>query len=254
MLRRFLNTPGFDFVYANSCNAQSGALWAKCGGLMVPESDVEYLLPITLGPLAEEWAIRRGWSMGLARALRTAGAPMNLITRMRLPATRLKVDYCVDFERLAAIAERCLNPRFLQAEHSVPYLKWVYGGISSSLKLKDNERAIFRFTNPAGAEGWFSVYFSPRGRHGQIRSVRLLDVVWPDEQMSFADVLGALVAVAKSGCDLVSIRGRVGLGLRDGELGLRQRSLIAPEGFLFSKTPPTADLIKLADLPFADRY
>jgi hypothetical protein len=41
MLRRFLGAPGFDFYYANSCNRQSAPLWAKCGALMVPDSDVE---------------------------------------------------------------------------------------------------------------------------------------------------------------------------------------------------------------------
>ena len=59
MLRRFLGLAGADFWYANSCNRQSGPLWAKCGAAMVPESDVEYLLPIRLGPLAQELAVRR---------------------------------------------------------------------------------------------------------------------------------------------------------------------------------------------------
>src|SRR5271166_2033459 len=59
MLRRFLGTQGFDFLFANSCNRQSGPLWAKCGAVMVPESEVEYLLPFKLGPLAEEWALRK---------------------------------------------------------------------------------------------------------------------------------------------------------------------------------------------------
>ena len=66
MLKRFLGTPGFDFVYANSCNRQSGPLWAKLGAIMVPESDVEYLFPFKLGPLAEEWAIRKGWHRAIA--------------------------------------------------------------------------------------------------------------------------------------------------------------------------------------------
>src|SRR5208283_1936628 len=30
MLRRFLGLGGVDFWYANSCNRQSGPLWAKC--------------------------------------------------------------------------------------------------------------------------------------------------------------------------------------------------------------------------------
>ena len=127
MLRRFLANPAFDFVYANSCNGQSGPLWAKCGALMVPESEVEYLLPFRLGPLAEELAIRKAWHPAIGRALKAAGPLATLVAGPRLPKNRLKVEPSKDIERLAEVAERNLNPAFLQPERSAPYLKWVYG-------------------------------------------------------------------------------------------------------------------------------
>src|SRR6516165_2155178 len=40
MLRRFFKLPNVDFYFANSCNRQSAPLWAKCGAILVPESDV----------------------------------------------------------------------------------------------------------------------------------------------------------------------------------------------------------------------
>ena len=61
MLRRFFSASGYDFIFANSANRQSGPIWVKCGAQMVPESEVEYLFPIRLGPLVEELAIRKKW-------------------------------------------------------------------------------------------------------------------------------------------------------------------------------------------------
>src|SRR4051794_5503508 len=51
MLRRYFSIAGVDFYYANSCNRQSAPLWAKCGAVQVPESEVEYLFPLRLGPI-----------------------------------------------------------------------------------------------------------------------------------------------------------------------------------------------------------
>jgi len=254
MLRRFLGTQGFAFCYANSCNRQSGPLWAKCGALMVPESDVEYLLPFELGPLAEEWAIRKEWHPAVARVLRAAGPLATLVAAPRRPKNRFKLEYCVDHQRLAEIAERDRNPQFLQPERSVPYLQWVYGSMPRSSESKEMERAIYRFTDPAGREGWFALQFTRRGHKDQIRNASVTDVVWPFQHLTFTDVLPAIIEVAKDRSDVLSIRGRVGLGIADRSLGLRRRTLLAPEGFLLSRTPPSSDLVKVADFPFADRY
>jgi hypothetical protein len=96
--------------------------------------------------------------------------------------------------------------------------------------------------------------FGRRGRHEQIRCARLTDVVWPFRRLSFVDVLPAIIEVAHRRSDVLSIRGRIGMGLRDGLMGLRRRTLLAPEGFFVSRTPPTGELVRLADFPFADRY
>jgi len=254
LLRRFLGSHGVDFYYANSCNRQAGPLWAKCGGLMVLESDVEYLFPLKLGPLAEELAIRKEWHPVVAGLLRAAGPLATLVAAPRRPRNRLTLEQCVDLDRLAEIAERNRNPELLQPERSVPYLNWQYPSVSESPESKEMAHAIYRFADPSGREGWFALRFDRRGRNDQIRCARLIDVVWPFQHMAFTDVLPAMIEVAKDRSDVVSIRGRIGLGLQDRSLGLRRRTLLAPEGFLFSRTPPSIDLIKVADFPFADRY
>ena len=256
MLRRFLGSQGVEFVYANSCNRQSAPLWAKCGAVLVPESDVEYLFPFNLGPIAEELAIRKEWPTAVHRVLRTIGPLASLVAAPRCPVNRFRLESCIDVDRLAAIAERNRDRQWLQPERSVPYLRWCYGPVLDSAGTEGPaDNAIYRFADQEGLEGWFALTFARRGRNQQIRSARLVDVVWPTQRLSFADVLPAVIAAARPRSDMLSIRGRVGLGLQDGAIrGLRRRPLLAPEGFLSSKSRPSAELGKLADFPFADRY
>jgi hypothetical protein len=221
----------------------------------VPESEVEYLFPIRLGPLLEELAIRKKWHPAVARLARTAGPLATLFGRPRLPKNRLRLEPSKDLDRLAEIAERDRDPAFLQPERSVPYLKWVYGSWVEAPGLGETEdTVIYRFRTPDGHEGWFSIGYAHRGCRKQIRAACLKDVVWPVERMPFTDVIPAIVEVVKPRSDVLSIRGRVGTGLKDRVLGLRKRTLLAPEGFLIGRNPSTADLINVADFPFADRF
>jgi hypothetical protein len=253
MLRRFLGLAGADFWYANSCNRQSGPLWAKCGAAMVPESDVEYLVPIRLGPIAQELAARKGWPRAVGSMLHALGpAAAPLLTR-RAGNRPFDVEYCVDLERLAGIAARSRNQLLLQPDRSVAYLDWVYGSLPAN-PASGQPQQVFAFRDGAGLEGWFSTRFDRRGRFEQIRTARLVDAVWPEDRMSFSEVLPAILDVARADCDLLSIRGRVGLGLALRSARLKRRALLAAEGYLVSRTPPTSELVTLADLPFADRY
>src|SRR5262249_8044868 len=152
------------------------------------------------------------------------------------------------------IAERNLNPDLLQPERSVPYLRWLFGSMPKSPSNAENSSVIYRFEDQAGRDGWFAIRFERRGRDDQIKSARVADGGWPFPDLAFTDVLPAIIEVAKDRSDVLSIRGRVGLALQDGSLRLRRRTLLAPEGFLLSKTPPTNELVKVADFPFTDRY
>lgn len=253
MLRRFLGMKGVDFCYANSCNRQSGPVWAKCGAALVPESDVEYLFPFRFGPLIREAVDRKGYSPAVSRLAAAFGPLATLVAGPRLPVGRFRVEYCTDLEQLSALSERHQTPDLMQPERSVPYLRWVYGMIPAS-PGPHQSAAIYTFTDGAGDEGWFSLDFDLRGRSQQIRCARLKDVVWPRARMPFLEVLPAITEAARQRADVLAIRGRVGLSLHDRERGLRRRTLLAPEGYLFSRSPSSVELAALADLPFADRY
>ena len=204
---------------------------------MVPESEVEYLLPFRLGPLAEELAIRKAWHPAVARAFKAAGPLATLVAGPRLPKNRLKVEPTKDIERLAEVAERNLNPALLQPERSAPYLKWVYGDWLESPDLNGEGGAIYRFTSSTGHEGWFSLIFAHRGHHDQIRAARVNDVVWPFEHMAFTDVVPAIAEAARDRADLLSIRGRVGLALADGVLGFRRTNAAGAGGVCSGPEP-----------------
>lgn len=251
MLRRFLKTPGYDFYYANSCNSQSGPLWVKCSAVQVPESEVEYLFPYRLGPLVQEVALRKNLPRPAAALARAAGAVATPLAAPRRPRCQLHVEPCTDLERLAVIAERDRNLESLECERGVPYLQWVYG---NTCQGPSPPHHVYRFSDDRGNEGWFALNYSPRGRIQQVRAARLVDVVWPGRQMPLADVLAAIIQTAAPRSDVLSIRGRAALELNEGMPGLRRRTLPAPEAFLVSRTPPTAELVGHADFPFADRY
>ena len=253
MLRRYFKLRHGDFWFANSCNRQSGPLWAKCGAILVPESDVEYLYPFKMGPLAEELAIRKQWPRAVKSLLGSLGPGADIIASLRIPGNRFQVDYCSDLEKLSELAARCRNPKLLQPERTAAHLKWQYGE-PPEVPQDGQTRQIYTFNDRAGVEGWFSLGFDRRGREDQIRTARLMDVVWPEDRLSFTAILPAVIAAARRNVDLLSIRGRVGLKLNENARGFKRRRLLAPEGFLLSTTPPTSELVGLADFPFMERY
>jgi hypothetical protein len=73
--------------------------------------------------------------------------------------------------------------------------------------------------------------------------------------MEFSDILLALIELAGSRSDFLSIRDRSAWGLRSGLLGLWRRTLAAPEAFVFSSErsglPQPAKLVQIADFPQA---
>jgi hypothetical protein len=253
MLRRFFKMSHGDFWFANSCNRQSGPIWAKLGAVLVPESDVEYLYPFRYGPLAQELAVRKQWPSTAGTLLRWLGPGVDLLASLRIPRNAFQIEYTNDLEKLAAISDRNRNLDLLQPERSVEHLKWQHGTPPPSPD-ETAGKALYTFSGMNGVEGWFSLANARRGGHEQIRCASLLDVVWPESRISFAEVLPAILAVARRNNDLLSIRGRVGLGLSDGKAGLKRRTLLAPEGFLLSQQPASGELVRLADLPFIDRY
>jgi hypothetical protein len=253
MLRRFFKMPHADFWFANSCNRQSAPLWAKCGAMLVPDSDVEYLYPLRWEPLIEELAVRKSWPRSIGMLLKPVGPVADLIASLRTPKNRYRLEPTIDLEKLAGISERNRHPALLQPVRDLDRLRWQHGD-PPPIAGEGRGKVFYSFTGTSGEEGWFALEFGQRGHRRQIRNAALLDAVWPETRLPFIDILPAIIAAARPFVDLVSIRGRPGLGLSDGMKGLKRRTLLAPEAFLFSQSPGTSELGPVADFPFVERY
>jgi hypothetical protein len=46
LFKKYLNHSSCDFYFGTTCNANSGALWKKVGGLPVPQSEKTYVFPL----------------------------------------------------------------------------------------------------------------------------------------------------------------------------------------------------------------
>jgi hypothetical protein len=245
LFRQFLAASGIDFWYSTTCNARAGGLWSKSGGMAVSGSDVEYLVVFSAAPLFEESILRRRSSVAAARAARLAGAIAKPLTwRSR---SRLRVVPMDDWGAMAAVAERQRDRALLTCNRSEEYLRWTYAGRS-----RHEETEAFRFTAAGGAEGWFTLKRGVRGRANQIRSLQLLDVVWPREEMGFEDILPAITDVARRDADVLSIRPRPGISLDPRRLAVVRRVLPAPEAFVLSRSPSAAELCAITDIAAAD--
>jgi len=70
LFKSYLNSPGYSFFFATTCNAKSAVLWEKLGGSAVPDSETEYILPIKLDVLLPAFLTGRTSSrvaVGIAR-------------------------------------------------------------------------------------------------------------------------------------------------------------------------------------------
>jgi len=255
LFRRYLNNPAADFCFSTTCSPASGALWSKCGGASLPGSDSEFLLVLHYGPTLREVAIRKGFPQSISAALGVAGAVVGFVLRPRLRRGELKPERCDDWESLAEIAERNRDSARLTPERSVAALRRRYAAMARSANSTGLSDGVYRFTTATGRDGFFSVSETQRGATGTIRSLNILDIVRPRESIDVADILLAAVDVAGSRSDILSVRDRSAWGLRPGQIGLRRRTLPAPEAFVFScersRLPEPAELVRIADFPQA---
>ncbi len=255
LFRRYLNNPKADFCYSTTCSPNVGPLWSKCGAAELPRSDSEFLLVLRHGPVLQEMAIRRGVGRALAATLLLAGPLVDLAMGPYRHRSTLKLEWCDDWERLAALADQNRDLSRLTPERSVAVLRHRYATMAQNSRSADSLEGAYRFTASPGREGWLAVTVTPRGRTGRMRSLNLVDVVWTRGSVEFSDILLALVELAGSRSDFLSIRDRSAWGLRHGLLGLRRRTLAAPEAFVYSAErsglPRSAELAQIADFPQA---
>lgn len=205
LFRRYLNEADCDFLFATTCNPSSGALWKRFGGWPVPASEFEDVLPIRFGPIARAFALSKGWRSLAVRFSEGMGVSATpLLKAQRLWSPNVTIQPCRDWDYLAGLAEKYRNPNQLTSARSSKYLQWRY---ERNPATHSNE--VYSFHEPQGSEGWFAVDTTIRGRTGQVRTLRLLDVVCAETIPAIKSVISAVVRLGTGRSDMILLTGRL---------------------------------------------
>ncbi|HAI11925.1 MAG TPA: hypothetical protein DCM28_09490 [Phycisphaerales bacterium] len=232
MFRKYLASKNYDFYFGNTCNTNSIALWKNCKGVVVPNSDIEYLIILKPAAVFEELVLRKNkpW---LSPVARTAGLLAGCLTRWRRDIG-LKVSTAESHQQLAQIADEVCPLDLMTADRSVDYLQWHYPDLNS--QSKNNQPQVFVFSDQNGPQGWFAIDYGQRGLRQQINAARILDVVWARKQYSFKQILHVIASTLDKPTDLLSIRARPDITLDAKFPHAYQRQLPAPESAVLSKS------------------
>jgi hypothetical protein len=207
LFKRYLDSAGYSFYFATTCNANSGIIWEKVGGVAAPNSGTEYILPLRFDVMLPVFLEGRYWR-GMASSMgRTLGRCGNLVSGLlRRPANSLRVGPSRDWDKLSDLSQRHRSRELITAERSVPFFEWRYGANSPN-HLAD----VCVFQDVHGNEGWFAIGERMLGRDGHVRSAILLDAVWPRARMHFREILPAVIERATSWADAVFFSPRPGV-------------------------------------------
>jgi hypothetical protein len=206
LFKRHLQSPGFAFFFATSCNAASGAVWQALGACAAAECEVEYVIPLDLGVVLAASVETRAASTPAVTAARVAGRCASAARAMLSRTSNLTAEPCRDWDKLAELARRHRAERWITAERSAAYLRWRYGARSPN---HDAEICVVR--DRRGNEGWFALQPTVRGERTRIRGRLLLDAVWPRDRMSTRDVVTAMARFARREADAIYVRPRPGV-------------------------------------------
>jgi hypothetical protein len=239
LFRKYLGSPGYSFFFSTTCNAQSGELWRKLGGCAVPNSEIEYVLPLRLDvmiPAIVDTMTSSDAVSGIARICgRFANPILRLITR---PSAKLAIEPSQDWEKLSELSRRYRSPSFITGDRSAEFLRWRYGSASPLYPC-----GIYLFRDNQGNEGWFSLGNVLRGGQQQICGSILLDAIWPREKMSFRGILEEILRLAASRADAIFFRPRPGVDYREYSPWIIPRRLETPRVFvMMRKGAPSLDL------------
>jgi hypothetical protein len=242
----YLRMKGVDFHYATTANRNAGSMWEASQAGAVAESDREWVLPLTLGPLAEE-AVRRTRLRALAPLARLGGAALSpaLAWLRRGPATSLALRPCADWEHLATLAERHRDRAALSGARTAAFLDWRFarkpGGISDE---------TFLLVDSSGNEGWCALRLRQVGQAGA-RAAEILDLGWPRDLFDPRDALRAIAHHCAGDADLLRVKGRGALGAAPRDLGWRERFFDGPTSYVAGRDGEKP-LAELADFVEAD--
>ena len=228
LFKKVLNTPGYAFQFAATCNANSSELWKSIGACAVPNSDFEYILPLRLDVMFPAYVANRTSSevaSGIASICgRGANPLLRLLTR---PSPDLNVEPCQDWEKLSELAARHKSASHIASARSAEYLKWRYGPGSPL-----HPCSVYLLKDKTGNEGWFALGGL---KQGQVRESVLLDVIWPRAQMNFRGVFRQILRSAADQADSIQFRWQPGLDFREYSRWIIPCKLPAPRAYV--KTP-----------------
>jgi hypothetical protein len=248
LFKRYLDSPGYAFYFATTCNANSSAIWEKLGGTAVPDSGTEYILPLRFDVMLPAFLGRKFRSRLAAGISKAVGRGGNLVCELLRPmSTTLTVERCRDWEKLSELSHRHRPQNLMTAERSARFLQWRYGPTSPN-----HSAEICVFRNGRGSEGWFALGERMLGRDGHIRSAILLDAVWPRSHIHFREILPAVVQRASGWADAVFFPSRPRLNYRECSRLVVSRRFEAPRSWAMGAKGSTSLDWSCLDLVTAD--
>lgn len=248
VFKRYLNFPGYDFFFGTTCNANSGALWKKLGGCAVPNSEMEYILPLKLEVMLPAF-LAGETSSGLAlKSARILGRCANpVLGPLAQKSVKLASEPCRDWEKLSELFRRHRSTSWITTDRSAAFLQWRYKQSPSN-----RPSAIWLFRDKRGNEGWFSLGNVIRGRQGQIQGRVLLDAVWPREKMCFRDILPSILQSVAAQADAIFFQPRPGLDYAECSRWIIPRPLEGPQAFAMARKGGAPFAVSSLDLVPAD--
>jgi hypothetical protein len=189
-------------LFGTSANVEAAALWKAAGASPIPYSDGELFGVVRWPPVVEELAHRTNPNRLLCRL---AGSSISNLARLLRP---LKMD-CEAADALRSLTSAGQANELIARDSShkltalrdLPYLHWRY------FSGRDTTAAAYGFrSRRPDREILVTVNQRPRGYHGQINTLNLLDVypeVSPDEWLR---IVGALMARYEKTVDAIVLR------------------------------------------------
>jgi hypothetical protein len=249
LYKKYLNTLGYSFFFATTCNAASAAIWQKSGASAVPDSETEYILPLNLDVMLPAFLAARTSSRLAAGTARIFGRWANpMLHFFARGSGKLTAERCQDWEKLSELFRRHRPQHLITTERSAQFLRWRYGPGSPNYPSD-----IYVFRDQRGNEGWLSLGKMIRGRHQvQIRGCVLLDAIWPRGKMSFRDILPVILQLVSSDADAIFFESRSGLDYGKCSRLIIPHRLEAPRVWAMTRKGNARLQVSALDLVIAD--
>jgi hypothetical protein len=248
LFKKYLKLQGYSFFFSTTCNSNSAPLWKTLGGVAIPYSDLEYILPLRLhtllpGLLAERTS--RGAALAIADLLGRWGDRVMQFSQQR--SAGITIEPTQDWQKLSWMFHRYRSRDSITTDRSPEFLEWRYGQNSDPYPS-----GVYLFRDKRGNEGWFSLGRAMRGRWRHIPTCALLDAIWPREKIGFSEILPAIVELVAGKFDLLSLRPQPGLDYGECSRWVIRRRRVVPGGFVIAANTSPRLTTAALDLSWAD--